>query len=168
MKNTTTTTASAIAPILQSYINICGITQYVEACAGDFDVIEKIKCDYRLCNFPANVIPYDNERRARRFLLSSADFSDLHLPERSRVLVYCDKITIVNHARNHHSIFALSGCVDWCKRQAAAGHIVAVLDYFAPADTDCVCVWQSAPDKLGRTKKLFIFGGGNHAENTRS
>lgn len=50
MKQTTTTTAAAIAPILQSYINVCGITQYVEPTARDFSVVEKIKCDLRICN----------------------------------------------------------------------------------------------------------------------
>ena len=50
MKQTTTTTAEAIAPILQSYINVCGITQYVEPTARDFSVVEKIKCDLRICN----------------------------------------------------------------------------------------------------------------------
>lgn len=48
MKQTTTTTAAAIAPILQSYINVCGITQYVEPTARDFSVVEKIKCDLRI------------------------------------------------------------------------------------------------------------------------
>lgn len=50
MNETTKTEAAEIAAILQSYINVCGITQYVEPIARNFDVIEKIKCKLRICN----------------------------------------------------------------------------------------------------------------------
>ncbi len=153
MKRPTTTTAAQIAPILQSYINVCGITQYIEPIARNFDVIEKIKCDLRICNLPAKKA-IDAERRARRFLISDADYHDLQLP-RSQVLIYCDKL----------STFRYVDVLDWCKRQADAGHIVAVREY-NPPPFESVCVWKSAPDDLGRTEKLFIFGGATNAENT--
>ncbi|MCM1237641.1 MAG: hypothetical protein NC489_46860 [Ruminococcus flavefaciens] len=161
MKNTTTTTAAKIAPILQSYINVCGITQYVESMADNFDVIENIKCDLRICNLISRKKPSDCADRD--FLVSDARCRDIELPERTQVLIFYDKIT----APVNMSIFDRIGVDLWHTRQAAAGHIVAVLAYFPPVD-DCVCVLQSAPDKHGRTKKLFIFGGATNAENTRS
>nr|DAO90640.1 MAG TPA: hypothetical protein [Caudoviricetes sp.] len=156
MNKTTKTEAAEIAAILQSYINVCGITQYVEPIARDFNVIEKIKCDLRICNLP-DMYAIDAERRARRFLISSADYHDLRLPDRAQVLVYCDKLSTSRYV----------DVLDWCKRQAAAGHIVAVREY-NPPPFENVCVWKSAPDSLGRIKKLFIFGGRTNAENTRS
>ena len=156
MNTITKTEAAEIAAILQSYINVCGITQYVEPIAHDFNVIEKIKCKLCICNLPATKA-VDAARRAHRFLISDADYRDLRLPERAQVLVYCDKL----------STFRYVDVLDWCKRQAAAGHIVAVCEY-NPPPFESVCVWKSAPDSLGRIKKLFIFGGRTNAENTRS
>lgn len=118
MNETTKTEAAEIAAILQSYINVCGITQYVEPIARNFDVIEKIKCKLRICNMP-QIMAINAERRAARFLISDADYHDLRLPDRAQVLVYCDKI----------STFRYVDVLDWCKRQAAAGHIVAVREY---------------------------------------
>lgn len=90
MKNTTTTTAAAIAPILQSYINICGITQYVEPIARDLAVVEKIKCDLRICNIQDARDRFIETPRS--FLVSNTDYRDLTLPERKQVLIYCDKL----------------------------------------------------------------------------
>ncbi len=155
MKNTATM-AAAIAPILQSYINICGITQYVEPIARDLAVVEKIKCDLRICNIQDARDRFIETPRS--FLVSNTDYRDLTLPERKQVLIYCDKL----------QNFRYVDVWDWCFRQTLRGHVVAVRDYASPDTLDCVCVWQSAPDKIGRIEKLFIFGGGNHAENTRS
>ncbi len=64
MNETTKTEAAEIAAILQSYINVCGITQYVEPIARNFDVIEKIKCKLRICNMP-QIMAINAERRLR-------------------------------------------------------------------------------------------------------
>lgn len=155
MNKTTKSEAVEIAAILQSYINVCSITQYIEPTAADFNVIEKIKCDLRICNL------FSSRKRhgydGRGYIVSDAKYYDLRLPERSQVLIYCDKI----------SAFRYVDILDWCKRQAAAGHIVAVREY-NPPPFESVCVWKSAPDSLGRIKRLFIFGGRTNAENTRS
>ncbi len=155
MNKTTKTEAAEIAAILQSYINICGITQYVEPTARDFNVVEKIKCDLRICNLLSGAKRHGYDDRG--YIVSDAQYYDLRLPERAQVLVYCDKL----------STFRYVDVLDWCKRQAAAGHVVAVREY-NPPPFESVCVWKSTPDSRGRIKKLFIFGGGNHAENTRS
>lgn len=88
MKQTTTTTAAAIAPILQSYINVCGITQYVEPTARDFSVVEKIKCDLRICNLLSGAKRHGYDGRG--YIVSDAKYYDLRFPERERVLIFCD------------------------------------------------------------------------------
>lgn len=88
MKQTTTTTAEAIAPILQSYINVCGITQYVEPTARDFGVVEKIKCDLRICNLLSDAKRHGYDGRG--YIVSDAKYYDLRFPERERVLIFCD------------------------------------------------------------------------------
>ena len=154
MKQTTTTTAAAIAPILQSYINVCGITQYVEPTARDFSVVEKIKCDLRICNLLSDA--KRNGYDGRGYIVSDAKYYDLRFPERERVLIFCD---MQNAARK---IFDVECVWGWCEYRAAAGHIVAIKHFAAPSRF--IEVWRNADG----TEKLFILGGGNHAENTRS
>lgn len=154
MKQTTTTTAAAIAPILQSYINVCGITQYVEPTARDFSVVEKIKCDLRICNLLSDA--KRNGYDGRGYIVSDAKYYDLRFPERERVLIFCD---MQNAARK---IFDVECVWGWCEHLAAAGNIVAIKHFAAPSRF--IEVWRNADG----TEKLFILGGGNHAENTRS
>ena len=154
MKQTTTTTAAAIAPILQSYINVCGITQYVEPTARDFSVVEKIKCDLRICNLLSDA--KRNGYDGRGYIVSDAKYYDLRFPERERVLIFCD---MQNAARK---IFDVECVWGWCEHLAAEGHIVAIKHFAAPSRF--IEVWRNADG----TEKLFILGGGNHAENTRS
>jgi hypothetical protein len=54
MNETTKTEAAEIAAILQSYINVCGITQYVEPIARNFDVIEKNQMQIAYLQHAAN------------------------------------------------------------------------------------------------------------------
>ncbi len=154
MKQTTTTTAAAIAPILQSYINVCGITQYVEPTARDFSVVEKIKCDLRICNLLSGAKRHGYDGRG--YIVSDAKYYDLRFPERERVLIFCD---MQNAARK---IFDVECVWGWCEHLAAAGHIVAIKHFAAPSRF--IEVWHNADG----TEKLFIFGGGKYAENTRS
>lgn len=150
----TTTDAAEIAAILQSYINVCGIAQYIEPTAADFDVIEKIKCDLRICNLLSK--RENSEYTDRGYIVSDAKYYELRLPDRERVLIFCD---FPKHTKNRKSAECLW---DWCREYAAAGHIVAVKHFAAP--TGFIEIWHDAEN----AEKLFILGGLKNAENSRS
>lgn len=99
----------------------------------------------------------------RNILVGNADYRDLRLPERERVLVYCDP-PYSDGIGYGGGKFDTSEFWNWCRKQAAAGHIVVISEYTAP--DDFVCIWQQEitthlnnRDKQKRVEKLFIHGG---------
>lgn len=99
----------------------------------------------------------------RNILVGCADYRELRLPERERVLVYCDP-PYSDGIGYGGGKFDTAEFWNWCRKQAAAGHIVIVSEYTAP--DDFVCIWQheitthlNNRDKQKRVEKLFIHGG---------
>ena len=215
--------ANDIVPIIQRYIDEHNIKQYIEPFVGGFNIIDKIKCEYRLgndidplvcelveacrenpalldkLNTPSRAEYYDvrdnpdkypcwyraaavtkdgktrnyfNEAREnfrrqlpalRNILVGCCDYRELRLPERERVLVYCDP-PYSDGIGYGGGKFDTAQFWEWCRTQTAAGHIVIVSEYTAP--DDFVCIWQheitthlNNRNKQNRIEKLFIHGG---------
>ena len=86
----------------------------------------------------------------------------LRFPRNERVLIYCDPPYA--EGIGYGGKFDTNEFWEWCRKQAAAGHIVLVSEYVAPPDV--VCIWQKETtthlnnrDKQRRVEKLFILGG---------
>ena len=239
--------ANDIVPIIQMYIDEHNIKQYIEPFVGGFNIIDKIKCEYRLGNdidplvcelvetvrdnpalldslhTPTREEYYDvrdNPRKyqawyraaillfasynarvyggcygatantkdggtrnyfaeskanferqlpnLRHILVGCCDYRLLRFPRNERVLIYCDPPYA--EGIGYGGKFDTNEFWEWCRKQAAAGHIVIVSEYVAPPDV--ACIWQKETithlnnrDKQKRVEKLFILGGLENAKN---
>lgn len=97
----------------------------------------------------------------RGILVGCADYRALRFP-RERVLIYCDPP--YSEGKGYGVKFDTAEFWEWCRAQAAAGHIVVVSEHVAPDDFRCI--WErrrmSSLDnrqKVERTEKLFVWSG---------
>lgn len=104
----------------------------------------------------------------RHILVGCCDYRLLRFPSRERVLIYCDPPYA--EGIGYGGKFDTNEFWEWCRKQAAAGHIVIVSEYVAPPDV--ACIWQKETithlnnrDKQKRVEKLFILGGLENAKN---
>jgi len=140
-----------IVTVLQRYIDRYGIKQYVEPFSGKFDIIQRIKCDYRLGNDVDAKLCRKAEKKTNGVLVGCADYRDLILPKNEKVLIFCDPPKI---DRKTQEEFDAAEFWAWVLDRAAEGHYVFTLTETAPRGF--YVVWNATTKK---DKKLYIYGG---------